>query len=402
MQAAKRKPKRFNFTKDAISRLSPPSEGRTYVYDAKQPGLALCVTAADSRTFYVYRKIDGKPERILLGPWPVLTVEQAREKAKQHIGKIAEGHNPNDKRRAMRHAPTFQAIFDLFIALPTKTKAKRPKTAKTVKGYRQQFDAYLTEWKDRQISTVTRPDVERLHNELAQANGLYTANRVLGLLKSLYNAALDMELYNANPAARVRAFEEQSRERFLQADELPKFWTALEKEPSEKLRDFIKLALFTGQRRSNVLAMRWEEINFERGIWYIPQTKTGKHEVPLTSEALEVLKRRHADPERHGEYVFPAHHGGGHLKDPMRAWRDILKRAGIANLRIHDLRRTMGSWQTITGASRPIVGKLLGHSREETTAIYGRLDMEPVRQSAEVATAAILAAAKPGKGAKNG
>ena len=109
------------------------------------------------------------------------------------------------------------------------------------------------------------------------------------------------------------------------------------------------------------------------------------------------------------EFVFPAHHGGGHVKDPMRGWKAICERAGIGDLRIHDLRRTLGSWQTKTGASRPIVGKLLGHTREETTAIYGRLDLEPVRQSAELATAAILAAAVPeklkakrkGKGVRN-
>ena len=394
MQTARRKPRRLNFTKEALNAIKPPAEGRLYVYDAKQPGLALCVTAADSRTFYVYRKVNGKPERILLGPWHVLTIEQARDKAAQHNGKIAEGFNPNDKRRAARNAPTFRVVFDEFLKRPTKTKAKREKSATTVKGYRQQFEAYLVPWHERQLSTVTRPDVEKLHNELASSIGNHTANRVLSLVKALFNAAIDLEWFTANPAAKVPAFEEQSRSRFLQADELPRFWAALEAEPSEKARDFFKLALFTGQRRSNVLSMRWADVNLERALWTIPQTKTGRHEVPLTAEALTVLNRRHAG-RGDAEFVFPAHHGGGHLKDPMRQWRSILKAAGIGNLRIHDLRRTMGSWQTKTGASRPIVGKLLGHSREETTAVYGRMDLEPVRQSAATATAAMLAAAKP-------
>lgn len=113
---------------------------------------------------------------------------------------------------------------------------------------------------------------------------------------------------------------------------------------------------------------------------------------PLSAEALAVLKRRKKASEN--EWVFPAHHGGGHVKDVYRAWRGILKRAGIKDLRVHDLRRTLGSWQTMTGASRAIVGKLLGHTREETTAIYGRLDLEPVRESVETATAAMLKAAK--------
>jgi integrase len=159
----------------------------------------------------------------------------------------------------------------------------------------------------------------------------------------------------------------------------------------------VKLALFTGQRRSNVLAMRWDDLDLDRALWTMPHTKTGQHEAPLSAAALEVLERRHAD-RGDSEYVLPGLHGRGHLVDPMRAWKRILERAGIGNLRIHDLRRSVASWQTDLGASRAIVGKLLGHVREETTAIYGRPGLQPVRESLEAATTAILAAAKPGKG----
>ncbi|MDX1945236.1 MAG: site-specific integrase [Pirellulaceae bacterium] len=393
-------PRTLNFTKVGIDGLDPPEGSREYHYDEQVRGLAICVTPAGTKTFYVVRRIpslDGRPSKVefcKIGPWPTYTVEMARDEAARINGKVADGINPNDKRRAARQAPTFRAVFDEFINLPTRTKAKRPKSAATVKGYRQQFELYLAPWHTRQLSTVTRPDVEKLHNELSKAHGIYTANRVLALVKAIFNAAIDLEWFAANPAARVPAFEEQSRDRFLQADEFPKFWAALEAEPSEKIRDFVKLALFTGQRRSNVLAMKWADLNLERAVWTIPQTKTGRHDVPLTAEALDVLRRRY-EARGESEWVFPAHHGGGPLKDPMRQWRDILTRAGIDNLRIHDLRRTMGSWQTMTGSSRPVVGKLMGHSREETTAIYGRLDMATVRDSAATATAAMLAAAKP-------
>jgi integrase len=391
----------LNFTKAAIEKLQPPAGGREYHYDERGGGLAVCVTPAGTKTFYVVRRIPRTEQRpscvefVKIGPWPEYTVDMARDEAAKINGRVAEGVNPNDKRRASRQAPTFAAVFAEFIDAPTRTKAKRPKSAKTKHGYRQQWEAYLKPWHERQLSSVTHADVERLQNELAKDVGPHTANRVLALVKAIYNHAIDLEWFGANPAARVPAFEEHSRDRFIQADEFPKFWTALEAdspEVSDKARDFIKLALFTGQRRSNVLSMRWADVNLDRAIWTIPQTKTGQHVVPLTAQAIDVLKRRQGNGS---EYVFPAHHNGGALKDPMRAWRDVLKRAGIGDLRIHDLRRTMGSWQTMQGASRPIVGKLLGHAREETTAIYGRLDLTPVRESAEAATAAMLAAAKP-------
>ncbi len=389
MQATKAKARRINLTKASIVGIDPPASGRTYTYDTKVTGLAVCTTAAGTKTFYTYRKVNGKPERIRIGPWPSVTVEQARDEAARINGKVADGLNPNDKRRDSRNAPTFRELFAEFVELPTRTKAKRPKSAKTKHDYRLQFDAYLAEWHDRQISTVTRPDVERLHNSLGSSSGIHTANRVLSLVKSLFNTAIDLEYFTGNPAARLRPFAEVSRERFLKADELPKFWAALEDESSEKIRDFIKVALFTGQRRGNVASMRWADVNLIQGVWEIPQTKTGRHTVPLTTEVVDILKRRH-ESNGESEYVFPGRHGREYLKDPMRQWREILARAGIENLRIHDLRRTLGSWQTATGSSMAVVGKTMNHKHAQTTAIYGRLELKPVRASMEAATAAML------------
>ena len=153
--------------------------------------------------------------------------------------------------------------------------------------------------------------------------------------------------------------------------------------------------MFTGQRRSNCTQMRWADIDFKSAVWNLPHTKTGKHKVPLIGEVLKVLQRRHDERVDGAEYVFPGRHGRGFLIDPMRQWRDILKRAGIEDLRIHYLRRSMGSWQVNTGASLSIIGRTLGHTRPETTAIYARVsDVQPVRDAMETATAAIMAAAK--------
>lgn len=388
-----RKPKtvRRNLTKDIVVGLKPPRGARSYIYDAKQPGLALCITPAGTKTFYVYRKLNGRPERVRLGVWPQMNVGQARDAAADVVGKITTGVDPNVGRRIDRACPTFARMFEEFVLLPTRTKSKRPKSPKTVKDYRLQFDGYLKAWHPRKLSTVKRTEIERLHNQLAGASGQYTANRVLSLIKALYNSAKDLGYVRDNPASGIRAFEEQSRDRFLVESELPKFFAAVDAEPSEKVRDFVYLALYTGQRRGNVLAMRWVDLDLQRAVWTLPTTKTGRHQVPLIAQALEILRRREKD-KGECEYVLPGRHGRGHLKDPMRQWREILERAGIEDLRVHDLRRSMGSWEAITGASLPTIGAGLGHSRPETTAIYSRLSDDPVRRAMQAAAAAMQAA----------
>lgn len=398
MPAAKAKPKKINFTKSSIEVIKAPETGRTYIYDQKTSRLAICVTNTGLKSWYWYGKVNGKPRRKLLGKWPDMTVEQARKKAESDSGKAAEGRDPTAEQRLRKGVPTLEVIFDDFILAPTKTKAKRPKSPKTVKEYRQLWNAHLKEcWGPRKLSAITRQEIERLHNSIGDENGSYIANRVLSLLKALFNHAVKpLEVYDVNPAATVSGFEEHSRERFLGADEIAKFMAEVEAEPSETVKDFIKLALFTGQRRSNVQAMKWEDINLELGVWTIPQTKTGKHTVPLTNEAIAVLRGREKSRGQ-CEYVLPGRHGYGHLKDPMKQWRAILDRAGLKDLRIHDLRRTLGSWQAGTGSSLLTIGKALGHKRLETVAVYSRLELKTVRDSMQTATAAIADAAKPKK-----
>ncbi len=157
---------------------------------------------------------------------------------------------------------------------------------------------------------------------------------------------------------------------------MAKFWKALVAEPSEKVRDFIKLALFTGQRRMSVLTMKWADVNLDRAVWVMPHTKTGRHTVPLSVTAIEILRRREQS-RGDSEYVLPSRHSG-FLKDvPRTAWGDILERAGIRDFRIHDLRRSMGSFQTDEGASRAIVGACLATCAKKRRRFTAAWDWSP-------------------------
>ena len=252
------------------------------------------------------------------------------------------------------------------------------------------FRLYLSPWANRRLSTIHKTDVGALHTRVGKEHGHCGANRMLELLQVMLNKGMEWGWDGPNPARGVKAFQEKPRDRFLQADELPRFFEALAEEPNDTIRDYFLISLLTGARRSNVLSMRWEDMNLERGEWRIPETKNGTPQtVTLSPEAIVILTNR----KKPTGYVFPGTGKRGHLVEPKKGWARILKRAGIEDLRIHDLRRTLGSWQAKAGASLAIIGKSLNHKSVSTTAIYARLDLDPVRGSVNTATANMLAAA---------
>jgi integrase len=252
----------------------------------------------------------------------------------------------------------------------------------------------LSHWFKRKSSTITKQEIQLLHERIRDENGLYQANRILERISSIFNRAIEWGWQGENPAQGIRKFREKSRDRFLQPDELPRFFSALEEEENTTARDYIMLSLLTGARKSNVLAMRWEDIFFERAEWKIPETKNGDSlTLPLSQNAVEILERRRQDT--HSQWVFPADASkSGHFSDPKRAWQRVLTRAGIKDLRIHDLRRSLGSWQASTGASGFVIGKSLGHKSQQATQIYARLNLDPVRDSIEKATQAMMTAGR--------
>jgi integrase len=284
-----------------------------------------------------------------------------------------------------------------YLERRLRAHAKDPDRA--IQSARWQFNGYLTVWRDRKLSTIQRTDVRSLHAEVGEKHGKVTANRLVQLVRTLFNWALKTELWSGeNPARGITPFPESSRTRFVQPEELPKLFSALSQETNLDLRDFVLLALFTGARRSNVFAMRWDQLDVMRGLWTIPDPKSRvPYVIPLTEEALGILaqrRRRHPNVE----WIFPSSGWTGHITDMKRAWRSLLVRAKITGLRIHDLRRTLGSWQAGIGVSLPIIGKTLGHQSSDATEVYARLHLDPVRKAIDAAKRAMLTAGKVPKG----
>jgi integrase len=381
--------KKFGFTKKALDRLPfPTNQQRAYFYDEQTRGLALAVSPAGKKVFVLYRKVAGRPERITIGPYPDLSIEQARGKAAELNGIIARGENPASRRRLVRNESTLEELFDTYLEYHAKPYTKR------WKGTQGLFNLHLKAWKLRKISDIRKMDVVGLHSKIGANSGKYTANRVVEVLSAMFNKAIEWEWEGVNPAARVVPFKERQRERFLQPEELHAFAEALNAELNETVRDYIWISLLTGARRANVQAMRWDEnLDLQKATWTIPETKSGEPlTVTLPNKVIEILKARKLLSKN--QWVFPGVGKTGHLVEPKSAWKRILKAAKIEDLRIHDLRRTLGSWQAAQGTSLQIIGKSLGHRSLAATAVYSRLNLDPVRASVNSATDAMLLAAK--------
>lgn len=384
--------RKFSFTKRRLEALTPPDK-RVYFQDEGSEGLSLCVTPAGTKTFYVYKKFQGRPVRVPLGKFPTLSVEEARNACRALVTAMASGTDVQQARQAARHEHTVKGLWEFWLEHAQAHK-------KTWKEDERKYQRFLTPWAARKLSAIHKSDVQALHTRVGKSNGHYLANRLLDLIGAMFNKAGDIGYAGENPAKGIKKFKEVKRDRFLQGEELPAFFKALVSEPNDLLRDFFLLALLTGARRANVQAMRWDDLDLDRGAWRIPgsEAKAGETMVlPLVAPAVAILQTRHK-ASNGSPWVFPSFGKSGHLVEPKSAWKRICTNAGLSDVRIHDLRRSLGSWQAMGGASLPIIGKSLGHTQVKTTAIYARLSMDPVRSSVESATAAILTAGKASVG----
>lgn len=380
---------KINLNVQNIKNLPTPTDGkRTYYYDTKVQGLGVMVFPSGTKTFFLYKRIDGKPDKIKLGRFPDMTIEQARKTAYSMINDISIGVNPKEEKARQIKAPTLSEIFNDFMDKHSKLHKK------TWEEDIYNFNRYLASLANKKAKDITKNIVIDWQAGLAKNYGIYAANHAFALLSAVFNKAILWGFDGLNPCTGVKKFKEKSRERFLQIDELPRFFEALNEEPNELFRDYIYISLLTGARRSNVLAMHWRDINFASRTWRVEETKNGEPQtIHLSDQSLEILEKR--QQLRYSDWVFPSDTSkSGHIEEPKKIWKRVLEKAGIEDLRIHDLRRTLGSWQAATGANSYIIGKSLGHKTQQATAIYARLNLDPVRESVNKATEAMFAAAK--------
>jgi len=386
------------FSKRGLDKLLGQQGERLVIHDPKTPGLRAELREGGTITYYVFKRLaGGGPRRIKIGDFPAVTIDAARTEALDVLSELSQGRDVARDRRQRRQESTLADLFTHWLDSHARLHKR------TWQEDQRQYDKLLSGWHNRRLSSITRNDVRTLHARIGSNHGHYAANRLLALLRAVFDKSADLGYDGPNPARGIKKFREESRDRFLQPGELPAFMAAVKAESNDTLRDFFQVLLYTGARRSNVQAMQWADVNLDAATWRIPNTKSGEPvTIHLPTPAIVILAGRKAAADEGAEWVFPTQKDKGktpHLSEPKEAWKRLLKRAGIKDLRLHDLRRTLGSYQAAAGASLAIIGKSLGHKAgSPATAVYARMNLDPVRASVDVAIAAMLTAAeKEGK-----
>jgi integrase len=404
----KRKPsRRLNFTRRALASLPvPQGDDRVIVFDTNTPGLGFVVFPSGVRSFFHRRFANGVAERTTIGRFEDFAIDQARGKAAELNAKLAQWkladfEGPNPLANAERAQATFGELLEAYIRGHLKLNANDPERAEG--DLRWMAKKYFDAWTSRRIDSIRIEDVLALRNKIGLAHR-YQANRLVQTVKALFSWSAGRKDGKvnfwpvANPARDIELYPEEKRRRFLQPEELVKFNHELKKEVHRDLHDFLILALATGARKSNVFAMRWTDISFERANWRVPFSKSGEgYDVALTPAAIKVIRRRRGESPDDAEFVFPSHGKSGHLVDLKKQWYAFRERAGIPDVRIHDIRRSRGSYLAIAGVSLQQIGAVLGHRSLGSTEIYARLHQESLRQAIESGDAVMQRMTKQAK-----
>lgn len=237
---------------------------------------------------------------------------------------------------------------------------------------------------NRKIQSVTRNDVLSIHNTMG-ARAPYEANRTIRLLSKMFEVAKEwnyLDHSNNNPAKGIKLFKEIKRDRWLTHNELPKLIEAVDQEQNLYARIAIWLYLLTGMRKSELLTAKWSDVDFERREIRLSETKAGRvHYIPLSEAAIDLLTR--VPRLEDNPYIIPGSIKGKHMINISKPWLRIRKAAKLEDVRLHDLRRTVGSWLAQSGNSLHLLGKVLNHSNQSTTAVYARFAQDDVRNALE-------------------
>ncbi|MEJ1929485.1 tyrosine-type recombinase/integrase [Nostoc sp. NIES-2111] len=415
----------LNFTIENLNALQPPQKGTRRYQDRQNPALSLYITATGVRTFFVRKRITGSDHRIRIGRFPTVSIAQARTQATILAAEIELGRDPvKERSRSAEQQRTLADLCDTYLQRYARLRNKQWKARE------KEINLYLKPLLNKRIGDINRAAVERLHDHISKRAPIQ-ANRVIALLRAVFNFAIKRGWDGKNPAAGIEFNLERSRDRFVLPEEMSYLLRAVGQQGSPLMRDFFLMLLYTGCRKSNVQQMRWEQIDFQHRLWRIPETKNGQPQiVPLIGQALDILQQRQRSAE--SQWVFPQRENPlCPLTSPQKSWERIRAVAtlllwqadsdtdawmrkvasgkqgdpirqverlclladatgrylppGLRDVRIHDLRRTFGSYQAMTGASLQVIGKSLGHKSLAATQIYARMNLDPVRSSVEKA-----------------
>ncbi|HEY8009096.1 MAG TPA: site-specific integrase [Methylocella sp.] len=414
-------------TKRAID-AAPAGAARRIIWDTELRGFGVRIETSGTKTFLIrYRpKGNGRngPKRfVTIGRYGAMTPEQARNEARSKLGEVARGEDPAETRDQAKGAPTLSHLIERFLAEQVSMKKK----ASTAALYTHYLTALVMPTLGRKkADSVSHADIAKLHGAIGKTRPV-TANRVIATLSGLfsYGAKIGELPPGFNPAKGIEPYKERPRQRYLSTAELARLGDALHQaetigvawiadetkatakhlpKPENRHRTLdpyaiavIRLLLLTGARLREILNARWDWFDAERGMLLLPDSKTDGKSIYLSSAALSILN---ALPRLYGNpHIFP---GAARNKDDegkpradlKKPWAAVTKAAGLAGLRIHDLRHTFASYGAGAHLGLHVIGTLLGHAQPQTTQKYAHLDSDPMHRAVNTIGATISAAMK--------
>lgn len=395
----------IRLSKRAIDEIRPQKSEFT-VWDTDLTGFGLRVRENGVKSYVlVYRAGQGRRapvRKLTIGSVRKLTPEEARGLARRALGSIALGHDPALEKAELRKAITVSELIDTFLDEHVRPKRKPA----TLTSYQATLNKYIRpQFGGMAAEKLTKTAISAVHARLGETPS--AANRTVAVVRSMFSFAQRRGYVHeaVNPAILIDRYPEKSRERFLSVGELARLGAALREaettgipwklnENSNESKHAVKiesrrsvfdcyaiaalrLLLLTGCRLREILGLKWSYIDFDRGIIFLPESKTGRKPIVLNAPTLLLLLQLPRD----GEYVVPGARRDRPRHDLKRVWNAVVRRANLTGVRLHDIRHTFASYGAGNGIGLPVIGKLLGHSQASTTQRYAHLASDPLRRA---------------------
>lgn len=374
---------KLKFTKRAVEAIPHPQSGQILYRDTEQRGLGIRV-GSKSKVYFAEGQVNRRNKRVTIGRTDLFAPEVARKKAAFLLAEMAEGKVGHGQ----ISVPTLAQAIHCFV------EAKPALASWTKDAYTRSFTFYLRSWSNRLVTDISRTEVMNRHRALSAERGAVTANNVFRHFRSVYNfTAARFETFPPNPVTiltQARLWNPEKRRRtVISSIDLAAWWSALE-DDTEDARDIFRLTLLTGMRRSEVLGLRWENLDFSDRSLFIPKTKNGDAlHLPLGTYATDMLKSRR-DRVGQTEWVFPGKGKTGHIAETKSMTKRISNASGVS-FTMHDLRRTFVTIAESLDIPHYALKRLLNHRTDtDVTGGYIVINAERLRYPVEQVTRRVL------------
>ncbi|MBB57586.1 MAG: integrase [Rhodospirillaceae bacterium] len=360
-----------------------PRDKDYIICDDDLAGFAVRILPSGRRSYIAQYRIGNRYRRMSLGAHGVLTPEKARRMAFKVLAAVKDGEDPAGERSRARKACTVKELAKRFDEEHISVRLK-PGTARE---YRRNLRRFILPALGRlKVAEVTRADIAKFHHDLRHIP--YQANRNLEVISKMFVLAemWGMRPDGSNPRLHIKKYPEEKRERYLNQEELSSLGSVLSEAEQIGVEDIyaisaIRLLIFTGCRLNEIMTLKWAEVDLDNSCLRLSDSKTGARVVHLGSPALNLLDNLKRQPNN--PWVICGKIPGTYRKEIQKFWQRIRNRAGINDVRIHDLRHSFASNAVAQGMSLPMIGKLLGHTQVQTTARYAHLAADPVKAAAD-------------------